>query len=159
MNFQRNGDLPMAQSDELPEHVEWTERKDEQVDRLAALYGLTPKVETAIIDAVQAGNARQIRSLVAPLHPADQADLLERMPVRTAGALVRFLGDHLDAETLTYLDENRRDSLLEIMGAEALARQLNDLSTDDAVEIIEELEDEALADVLAALSAKGPYSC
>ena len=36
------------------------------------------------------------------------------------------------------------------MGAKALARQLNDLSTDDAVEIIEELEDEALADVLAA---------
>ena len=144
----------MAHSDEQPEHSDRTDRKDEQVDRLAALYGLTPKVETAIIDAVQAGNARRIRTLVAPLHPADQADLLERMPVRTAGALVRFLGDHLDAETLTYLDENTRESLVEIMGAKALARQLHDLSTDDAVEIIEELEDDALADVLAALSAE-----
>ncbi len=144
----------MAHSDEQPEHIERADRKEEQVDRLAALYGLTPKVETAIIDAVQAGNARRIRTLVAPLHPADQADLLERMPVRTAGALVRFLGDHLDAETLTYLDENTRESLVEIMGAKALARQLHDLSTDDAVEIIEELEDDALADVLAALSAE-----
>ena len=40
------------------------------------------------------------------------------------------------------------------MGAKALARQLHDLSTDDAIDIIEELEEDALADVLAALSAE-----
>lgn len=128
------------------------ERKDDGSDRLAALYGLTPKVETAIIDAVQAGAVRRLRTLVAPLHPADQADLLERMPARTATSLVRFLGDHLDAETLTYLDENTREAIVEVMGAKALARQLHDLSTDDAIDIIEELEEGALADVLAALS-------
>jgi len=130
------------------------ERKDDGSDRLAALYGLTPKVETAIIEAVQAGAVRRLRTLVAPLHPADQADLLERMPARTATSLVRFLGDHLDAETLTYLDENTREAIVEVMGAKALARQLHDLSTDDAIDIIEELEEGALADVLAALSAE-----
>ncbi|MDC0649545.1 magnesium transporter [Candidatus Puniceispirillum sp.] len=133
---------------------EQIERKDDGGDRLAALYGLTPKVETAIIDAVQTGAVRRLRTLVAPLHPADQADLLERMPARTATSLVRFLGDHLDAETLTYLDENTRESIVEVMGAKALARQLHDLSTDDAIDIIEELEEGALADVLAALSAE-----
>jgi len=133
---------------------EQIERKDDGSDRLAALYGLTPKVETAIIDAVQAGAVRRLRVLVAPLHPADQADLLERMPARTATSLVRFLGDHLDAETLTYLDENTREAIVEVMGAKALARQLHDLSTDDAIDIIEELEEGALADVLAALSAE-----
>ena len=130
------------------------ERKDDGSDRLAALYGLTPKVETAIINAVQAGAVRRLRTLVAPLHPADQADLLERMPARTATSLVRFLGDHLDAETLTYLDENTREAIVEVLGAKALARQLHDLSTDDAIDIIEELEEDALADVLAALSAE-----
>ena len=133
---------------------EQIERKDDGSDRLTALYGLTPKVETAIIDAVQAGAVRRLRTLVAPLHPADQADLLERMPARTATSLVRFLGDHLDAETLTYLDENTREAIVEVMGAKALARQLHDLSTDDAIDIIEELEEDALADVLAALSAE-----
>ena len=133
---------------------EQIERKDDGSDRLAALYGLTPKVETAIIEAVQAGAVRRLRTLVAPLHPADQADLLERMPARTAASLVRFLGDHLDAETLTYLDENTREAIVDVMGAKALARQLHDLSTDDAIDIIEELEDDALADVLAALSAE-----
>ena len=133
---------------------EQIERKDDGSDRLAALYGLTPKVETAIIEAVQAGAVRRLRTLVAPLHPADQADLLERMPARTAASLVRFLGDHLDAETLTYLDENTREAIVEVLGAKALARQLHDLSTDDAIDIIEELEEDALADVLAALSAE-----
>ena len=133
---------------------EQIERKDDGSVRLAALYGLTPKVETAIIDAVQAGAVQRLRTLVAPLHPADQADLLERMPGRTATSLVRFLGDHLDAETLTYLDENTREAIVEVMGAKALARQLHDLSTDDAIDIIEELEEGALADVLAALSAE-----
>ena len=133
---------------------EQIDRKDDGSDRLAALYGLTPKVEPAIIEAVQAGAVRRLRTLVAPLHPADQADLLERMPARTATSLVRFLGDHLDAETLTYLDENTREAIVEVMGAKALARQLHDLSTDDAIDIIEELEEGALADVLAALSAE-----
>jgi magnesium transporter len=133
---------------------EQIERRDDGSERLKALYGLTPKVETAIIKAVQVGAVRRLRTLVAPLHPADQADLLERMPARTAASLVRFLGDHLDAETLTYLDENTREAIVEVMGAKALARQLHDLSTDDAIDIIEELEEDALADVLAALSAE-----
>ena len=31
------------------------DRSDDQSDRLTSLYGLTPKVESAIIDAVQSG--------------------------------------------------------------------------------------------------------
>ena len=50
------------------------ERKDYQADRLTSLYGLTPKVESAIVDAVQSGAVNRLRTLVAPLHPADQAD-------------------------------------------------------------------------------------
>jgi magnesium transporter len=130
------------------------DRKDEQPDRLTSLYGLTPKVETAILEAVQSGAVRRLRTLIAPLHPADQADLLERMPTRSASAMVRLLGDHLDAETLTYLDESTREAIVEVIGPDGLARQLQDLSTDDAINILEELEQDDLQDVLAALSAE-----
>ena len=133
---------------------EVAERKDDQADRLASLYGLTPKVESAIVDAVQSGAVHRLRTLVAPLHPADQADLLERLPTRSATALVRLLGDHLDAETLTYVDESTREAIIEAIGTDGLARQLQDLSTDDAITIIEELEQDDLRDVLAALSAE-----
>lgn len=52
----------------------------EDGDRLAALYGLTPKVESAIVTAIEGGAEDRARALVAPLHPADQADLLVRLP-------------------------------------------------------------------------------
>lgn len=71
-----------------------------------------------------------------------------------AGELVRILGDNLDAETLTYLDENTRDEIVDVMGMEALTRQLPDLETDDAVNIIEELEQDEIDDVLAVLPAE-----
>jgi magnesium transporter len=68
--------------------------------------------------------------------------------------MVRLLGDHLDAETLTYLDESTREAIVEVIGPDGLARQLQDLSTDDAINILEELEQDDLQDVLAALSAE-----
>ncbi len=133
---------------------EVAERKDDQADRLTSLYGLTPKVESAIVDSVQSGAVHRLRALVAPLHPADQADLLERLPTRSATALVRLLGDHLDAETLTYVYESTREGIIGTIGTDGLARQLQGLSTDDAITIIEELEQDDLQDVLAALSAE-----
>ena len=133
---------------------EVAERKDDQADRLTSLYGLTPKVESAIVKAVLSGAVHRLRALVAPLHPADQADLLERLPTSSATAMVRSLGDHLDAETLTYVDETTREAIIGTIGTDGLARQLQDLSTDDAINIIEELEQDDLQDVLAALSAE-----
>ena len=144
---------------QTPRHGETSEAADtpdrrDDGDRLAALYGLTPKVESAIVAAINNGADDRARALVAPLHPADQADLLERLPAPQAAALVRTLGDGLDAETLAFLDENTRDEIVDVMGVAALARQLHDLDTDDAVNIIEELEEDEIEDVLAALPAE-----
>ncbi|MDA9930853.1 magnesium transporter [Alphaproteobacteria bacterium] len=129
------------------------DRRDDG-DRLAALYGLTPKVENAIAAALREGASDRARALVAPLHPADQADLLERLSANQAAQLVQILGDGLEAETLAFLEEHKRDEIVEVMGMAALARQLPDLPTDDAVNIIEELEQDEIDDVLAALPAE-----
>ena len=150
--YNKSADNNVA-NDRLADQVEPVDKREDG-DRLAALYGLTPKVESAIATAVQGGANDRARALVAPLHPADQADLLERLPPAQAAELVRMLGDSLDAETLIYLDENTRDEIVDVMGMEALARQLPDLETDDAVNIIEELEQDEIDDVLAALPAE-----
>ena len=131
-----------------------SERKDDTANRIASLYGLTPKVETAINQAVTDDEKHRARILMAPLHPADQADLIERLPLEVASKLVRMLGDDLDAETLAHLDEQTRDEIVEVMGMAALARQLPDLPTDDALNIVEELEQDDRDDVLAALPAE-----
>ena len=137
----------------IPVAAETVDRRDEG-DRLAALYGLTPKVESAVIAAIQSDADSRVQALVAPLHPADQADLIERLSGKYAARVVQILGDRLDAEMLTYLHENTREDIVEVIGTAALARQLPDLSTDDAVNIIEELEQGDIDDVLAALPAE-----
>lgn len=131
-----------------------SDRREDAGNRLAALYGLTPKVESAIITALEQDLGQRARALVAPLHPADQADLLERLPPRQAEQLIKILGDDLDVEALAYLDESTRDEIVDAMGVAALARQLPDLSTDDAINIVEELEQAEIDDVLAALPAE-----
>ncbi len=93
----------MAEINELNDR---TERRDDAGDRLESLYGLTPKVESAIITAVDEGVDYRARALVGPLHPADQADLIERLPTRKAEILIKMLGSHLDPEMLSYLDES-----------------------------------------------------
>ena len=136
------------------DHNDRGERKDEAGDRLASLYGLTPKVESASMAAVDQQWESRARALDAPLHPADQAALLERLPTRKAGELVRMLGDDLDAEMLSYLGEATLEEIVDVMGVAALARQLPDLPTDDAIHIVEELEQDEIDDVLAALPAE-----
>jgi magnesium transporter len=67
----------------MANNQDMSERKDDP-SRIASLYGLTPKVETAINHAVMNGEKRRARILMALLHPADQADLIERLPMDVA---------------------------------------------------------------------------
>ena len=95
-------------ADTMPPAAEPPDRRDEG-DRLAALYGLTPKVESAVIAAIESDAVDRARSLVGPLHPADQADLIERLSKSHAARLILILGDGLEAEMLAYLTEGTRD--------------------------------------------------
>ena len=116
-----------------------------------SLYGLTPKVEAAIMEALETGAHGRVRALTAPLHSADMADLLERVSPKICGELLRVLGDELDPEAITYLDDEVLDQVLDIMGPEAIAKALPDLDSDDAVDIVEELEPEERDKVLKNL--------
>ena len=128
-----------------------TEASDLQV---TSLYGLTPKVEAAILQAVEAENGRRARLLVSPLHPADQADLLERVSADQCAALIALLGPALDPEAITHLDEEIMERVLEQLGPDAIARALPALDSDDVVHIAEELEPDDLDEVLQAMPAQ-----
>lgn len=119
-----------------------------------SLYGLTPKVEAAIMAAVEAGEQRRVRALTAPLHSADMADLLGRISPKKCSQLLRMLGDELDPEAMTYLDEEVLEQVLDIIGPEAIAKALPELDSDDAVTIVEELEPEERDEVLKNLTVQ-----
>jgi magnesium transporter len=118
---------------------------------LTNLYGLTPKVEAAIIAAIADGNHDRLISLVSPLHPADQADMIERLNHAQRKRFMIILRRHLDATVLTYLPEDILEDVVSTYGVSELAQALPEMESDDAIDILEDLEDEELASVLAAL--------
>jgi magnesium transporter len=114
---------------------------------------LKPEFVTAVLDAVEEGDSETARELVSPLHPADIADLLEVIPSEWRGPLAAALGDLVGAEVLSELNDYVRDDLLDSLAPQQLAEFAAELDTDDAVAIIEDLEE---ADQQAVLDALGP---
>ena len=114
---------------------------------------LKPDFVSAVIDAVEAGNAEQARELVAPLHPADIADLLELVPYEQRAEVATALGDLIGAEVLSELNDYVREPILEALHPAQLAEFAAELDTDDAVAILEDMEE---ADQQAVLDAMEP---
>jgi magnesium transporter len=108
---------------------------------------------SAVLDAVEDGNIDRARELVAPLHPADIADLLELTPSERRADVVAALGDLVGAEVLSELNDYVREAVVEALEPKHLAELASELDTDDAVAIIQDLEE---ADQQAVLEAMEP---
>jgi magnesium transporter len=133
-----------------PDHKNIEYQRHDMPD-LTHLYGLTPKVEAAIIAAIADGNRNRLVSLVSPLHPADQADMVERLNHAQRKRFMIMLRRHIDTTVFTYLPEDVLEDVVSIYGVSELAQALPEMESDDAIDILEDLEDEELATILAAL--------
>jgi len=118
-----------------------------------ALYGLTPPVEQAILDAVDAERPNQIRGLIRPLHPADVADLLSRLDPDRRRAVIEAIRIRFDPEVLPYLDEAVREDVFDVMGTRDVAAALAELDSDDAVDLMTDLDEEDRRRLLEAVPA------
>ncbi|WP_375391172.1 magnesium transporter [uncultured Sphingomonas sp.] len=112
---------------------------------------LKPGFVRAVLDAVEAGDAAGARALVAPLHPADIADLFELTPADERDALAAALSDLLDADVFAEMNDYVREDLIDELSATQVADIASELDTDDAVAIIEDMEPEDQREVLRAL--------
>jgi magnesium transporter len=102
---------------------------------------LTPAVENTILNAINKKNSQSLKKLIEPLHPADQADMLERLSDEQISDFLSLLGKSLDPEVLVYLDLNIQEKVIDFIGPKALAKAIPELHSDDAVEILQELEE------------------
>lgn len=114
---------------------------------------LAPAFVSAVLEAVAEGDDEAVRALVAPLHPADLADLLELTPADAREMLAGAIGGLLTAEVLSELNDYVREDVVEALEPGQLAELAAELDTDDAVAIIEDLEE---ADQQAVLEAMEP---
>ena len=91
---------------------------------------------------IAAGDAQDIAEAMAPLHAADTGDVLEALDPEARLALVRLLGDRFDFEALTEVDESVRSDLIGELPNAEIARGVATLDSDDAVAILEDIEQE-----------------
>jgi len=105
----------------------------------------------AIAQAFDADNADALRTLLVGHHYADIADLLESLSAARRVALVRALGDAFDPDILIELDETVRDEVLEALGPRRVAEAVAELESDDAVEVLRDLDADNQRAVLDAM--------
>ena len=103
------------------------------------------------IDALDREDDDLAAALVASLHPADQADLLELLTPELRARLIRIVGVTLDPDTLTHLDEEVRDQVIDVLGPEDTSAVVAQLDSDDAIEVLSDLDAEEQAEILAGL--------
>jgi len=112
---------------------------------------LKPEFVRAVIDRLEDDDAEGARALVAPLHPADIADLFELAPKDWRAPLAAALKDLLDGDVLAEMNDWVRDELIDALDAGQVADIASELDTDDAVAIIEDMEPDEQREVLRAM--------
>ena len=120
-------------------------------DRREDEYELDHTLVTAIVDAAHAGDRAAVLNLVADLHNADIADLLEQISADERREVIELVWEDFDNDILPELSEGIRDEVVEILQPEQLAEAARELDTDDVVYLLEDLDEAERAEVLEAL--------
>jgi magnesium transporter len=130
---------------ELDQFVAEPETQLDEDDRLK------PEFVRAVIERLEAEDPEGARALVAPLHPADIADLFELAPSEWRQPLALALKDLLDGDVFAEMNDYVREDLIDELDASQVADIASELDTDDAVAIIEDMEPAEQREVLRAM--------
>ena len=116
-------------------------------------YTLSDELFDLVEQAVEQGDTETLARALAPLHPADIADLLEQLDPETRQRLVSLQAGDFDGEILSELDEGLREEVVDALPRKALADAVRELETDDVVDLVEDLDEAQKEAVLGALDA------
>lgn len=114
-------------------------------------YALDGGIFAAIRMAVAAGDSERLGALLAPLHPADIADLLEQVDGSHRREILYLGARFFDGEVLSELEESLREEVIAFLPSEVISEAVRELETDDVVDLVEDLDapqQEAILDAL-----------
>ncbi len=108
-----------------------------------------PAFVAELVDAISQGDADLVRRLLAPLHAADIADVLEQLSSGKLAALAELAPDIFTGEVLAEVEPDTRELIIDQLDASHIAVAITELDSDDATEVLEELDEELREAVLA----------
>ena len=104
---------------------------------------MTKEFISHIKELIENKDSVLLQEQISRMHPADIAELCLELDIEEARFLYRQLDNEKAADALTEMDEDMRNELLEELPSEAIAKRfVNYMDTDDAVEIILEMDEE-----------------
>jgi magnesium transporter len=113
--------------------------------------GLDPAVVARALAALDAGDTDAVRAIARELHYSELAQLFGLIRPESRVDLVDALRPVFPAEIIPQLDEALRDEVAGQLGTDDLARALANLDTDDALYLIDGLEETKRNQVLLAI--------
>ncbi|MET0169836.1 MAG: magnesium transporter [Aliihoeflea sp.] len=106
---------------------------------------------SAISQAIENGEAEALTADLANLHQSEVGHLLEALDADDRRQLVVLMGDEFDFAALTEVDEAIRLDIVERLPNAQIAQAVQELDSDDAVYILEDLDPQDQDEILAQL--------
>ncbi len=103
---------------------------------------------TEILTALENEAAEKIHQILAELHPADIADVLEAIPPEQRHGVWRQVDTKIMGEILLEVPEGVRADLLDEMDHASLVTAVQALDTDDIADLLPELSTDVTAEIL-----------
>lgn len=114
----------------------------------------TQEILSLLQETLDSGSADDIAWLkdgIGQLHPSEIADLLESLPPKDRVNLWELIGTEQEGEVLSHAQDGVRASLLEQMQPHEVAAATENLQTDDATDIIQDLPENVIDEVLGSM--------
>ena len=116
-------------------------------------YALNHPIDT-IAEALESGRFVRMRRLLASLHPAETAHLIESLPPHERRICWPVINPDLRGEVLSYIGDDVRADLMTSMDTADLINATEDLDADDVADILQDLPDHVMREVLRAMDSQ-----
>lgn len=103
------------------------------------------------MDSASSDDSIWLKEGIKDLHPSEIADLLESLPAKDRENLWELIGSDLEGEVLSHAQDGVRSGLLEQMQPHEVAAATENLETDDAADIIQDLAEDIVDEVLGSM--------
>lgn len=107
-----------------------------------------------VVEAVRAQDADVVTNAFDELSPADAAEILAKVPDEERQELLQNFSSVLDPESFTEMDPELARACLSDMDAGEIASMISRLESDDALHLIEPLDEDFQKEIIKKLSAK-----
>lgn len=130
-------------------------KKSMQLDRARGTT-LTDAMYLLIVECLRLENYRKLELLVPLLHPADCADLLEKIEPSQQQTVIPMIKVEDFGEVLANLNDAIRLNILRTLDHKLLSKALYELETDDIAEVLGELDKEEQNTILQLIDDIDP---